>query len=68
LAFAKSLLWRYYLDNNKELKLITTKNYKNLVGKDIQLRSPIYCICSDGICKTCYGKSSEVLNIKNLLI
>jgi hypothetical protein len=25
------------------------------------LRSPLYCIQPDGICKTCYGKLSEVL-------
>lgn len=58
------LIGRYYKSGSK-LKLINKKD-KDIQDKIIKLRSPIYCTCPDGICKTCYGKSSGVLNIKNI--
>lgn len=61
---AKGLLFRYYLDKETQsLKEITIDNYLDLVGQEIQLRSPIYCK-SKQICKTCYGKLYTYLNSK----
>lgn len=52
---AKLLIRRYTTDG-----LITEDNYKNIIGKKINLYSPITCSCEDGICSHCYG---ELYNI-----
>jgi DNA-directed RNA polymerase subunit beta' len=57
---ARMLINRYYLNNDK-LTLITKDNYKDLIQKTIEIRSPILCK-SPGICKTCYGNLYKVLN------
>lgn len=58
---AKSLLWRYYIDDNGNEVLITTNNYKDLIGKTINLRSPILCNTKQ-ICKKCYGNLYKILH------
>lgn len=55
---AKSFLWRYFIGPDGKKHLITTKNYKELIGKKINLRSPIYCN-GKKICKTCYGNMAK---------
>jgi DNA-directed RNA polymerase subunit beta' len=50
---ARMLVNRYQLKNDK-LEKITIKNYKKIVGKVINIRSPIFCK-SPKICTTCYG-------------
>lgn len=57
---AKMLLGRYYVDNNI-LKKIEINDIKNLVGKTIQLRSPILCK-SEKICHKCYGDTYKKLH------
>lgn len=57
---AKTLLWRYHIVND-QLKRITRNNYSDLVGKIINLRSPVYCK-SKKICKTCYGHLYRILH------
>jgi len=66
LKFCKSLIGRYYIEDEK-IKEITLTNYyklaekaKKLKGLIINLRSPIFCTHKK-ICKTCYGKNSEVV-------
>lgn len=59
--FAKTLLWRYIVTNDNKLHLITTKNYKDIVGKKIRLRSPLYCE-NKKVCKKCYGKLHNILH------
>jgi len=49
----KSLEGRYYKTSLGE-KQITPSN-KELIGKTIQLRSPLYCKSLDGICHRCYN-------------
>lgn len=56
----KPIRWRYYIEDGKR-KLIKTSDMESLIGKEIQLRSPIYCK-SDKICKTCYGNLSNILH------
>lgn len=51
---SKTLLWRYFINDDGETELITLKNRKDIIGKRIKLRSPIYCK-SKKICKKCYG-------------
>ena len=57
---ARMLINRFY-NNNNTLELITKDNYKNLIGKIIEIRSPILCK-SPKICKTCYGNLYKNLN------
>jgi transcriptional regulator CtsR len=57
---------RYYLNDKQELTLITHDEEKNILGKKIKVRSPIYCKSKDGICQTCYGNMSNRLNTKNV--
>jgi len=62
-SLASSITGRFYLDERTNaLKFIENINQsKKLINSTIKLRSPLYCIQPDGICKTCYGKLSEVL-------
>ena len=57
---ARMLIGRNFKNGNV-LDLITKENYKALVGKMIEIRSPILCK-SPKICKTCYGELYKNLN------
>ena len=48
-SIAKMLIGRYTIDIH-----ITEDNYKDIIGKTIQLKSPVTCK-APGICKKCYG-------------
>jgi archaellum component FlaC len=62
----KLLHKRFYVDENDEIKLIN-KNDKSLIGKTINLRSPITCACEDnGFCHTCYGEIWKINNTLNI--
>jgi DNA-directed RNA polymerase subunit beta' len=57
---ARMLLNRYYKEGNNLVK-ITKDNYKTLIGKVIEVRSPILCK-NPKICKKCYGDLYQNLN------
>jgi DNA-directed RNA polymerase subunit beta' len=57
---ARMLVNRYYLNGGKLVK-ITPDNYKDIVGKTIEIRSPILCN-SPKLCKICYGDLHKKLN------
>lgn len=59
-----SITGRYYLDEKTNtLKLIANLDQsKKLINSVIKMRSPLYCIQPDGICKTCYGELANTLN------
>lgn len=57
---AKMLVNRWRKTENG-LELITIDNYKQLIGKEIEIRSPILCK-SNKICKKCYGDLYKNLN------
>jgi DNA-directed RNA polymerase subunit beta' len=57
---AKMLINRYMLENETLVK-ITKENYQDIIGKLIQIRSPILCQ-SPRICHTCYGDLHKRLN------
>jgi len=60
---ADIIIGRYYLnERTNKLEEITKDNVKDLIGKKIKLRSPLYCKAEDGICSVCLGKFSEKLN------
>jgi DNA-directed RNA polymerase subunit beta' len=56
---ARMLVRRYYKNNNV-LEKITRENYKSLVGKTIEIRSPILCK-SPKLCQKCYGDLYDVI-------
>ena len=53
---------RYYSEyRGGKLKIIDCRFDDHLIGKYIWLRSPVTCACSNGkVCRTCYGKMSEI--------
>lgn len=59
--FAKSLLWRFYLNSNNIEEYISMENYKTIVSKTIKLRSPVYCI-GKNVCQKCYGNLYKILH------
>jgi hypothetical protein len=62
---AKLIKDRYMVTSTGKPKLI--KDPSALIGKTINLRSPLYCKCEGGnICPTCFGESWKELNTKNL--
>jgi len=72
----KTLMWRYYAEQDGSLGMIGKNNYKkfsqngyktrdgrygDLVNGEIKLRSPIFCE-SKKICKRCYGELYKILH------
>jgi len=57
---ARMLVNRYYKDNNSLVK-ITIDNYKDIIGKTIEIRSPILCK-NPKVCQKCYGDLYQTLN------
>ena len=56
---------RYIVTSTGKPKLI--KDPFALVGKTINMRSPLYCKCENGnICPTCFGESWKELHTKNI--
>jgi DNA-directed RNA polymerase subunit beta' len=59
---ARTLLYRYWLNpETKQEEEITKESYKNIIGKIIKLRSPIFCK-SEKLCKRCYGNLYKILH------
>jgi len=57
---AKMLIGRWFEDG-ENLSLISNENYKSFIGKEIKLRSPIYCKTAK-ICHKCYGQAYKIMN------
>ena len=57
----KSLLGRYYTNKDGHKKLIKLSDTGSLIGRTINLRSPVYCK-NKRICKTCYGNLHKILH------
>ena len=49
---------RYMLDNGKPV-LLTEDKLKSLIGKTIELRTPLYCHLENDFCTVCAGKNIE---------
>lgn len=60
---SKMLLERYFLNDQNKLEKITKENRQSLIGKNIQLRSPIFCK-SEKLCKKCYGDLYKIIHSK----
>ena len=62
---AKIIKDRYIVTSSGKPKLI--KDPSELIGKTINLRSPLYCKCpNSNICPTCYGDSWKLIKNKNI--
>jgi len=57
---ANRLINRYAIVDNNLIK-ITPENVKDIIGKRIKLRSPMYCL-SKKVCTTCYGDDYKLFN------
>lgn len=60
----KWIMYRYIKDGNK-LVMLTPDNYKNYLGKTVEMRSPQYCQ-TESICNKCAGEYYYMLGIKNV--
>jgi hypothetical protein len=60
----KDFLYRYIMDGGK-LVLLTDKNIGGYVGKEVKMRSPMYCTGKKK-CRVCAGLMYEKLNIQNV--
>ena len=58
---ARMLLYRNFINKDGRLDKVSESNLKDLVGKTIKVRSPIFCK-SDQICTTCYGDLYKFLD------
>jgi len=48
-------------NNHKSLFMVEPSNVKDIVGKKVFMRSPMYCT-SEKLCKKCYGETYRYLN------
>lgn len=55
---------RYILDTDGKLLLLTDENIDRYVGKEVRLRSPMYCK-NDKVCSKCAGELFHKMGIKN---
>ena len=63
-SIAKTIKGRYYI-NPRTNNLDIIKDPFKLIGKSIQLRSPLYCKHkNNNLCKTCYGTLGDNINTK----
>jgi DNA-directed RNA polymerase beta' subunit len=67
LKLAKSLVGRYVAkfddEGNVSYDIVTYGNYHTFANRAVNLRSPLFCK-SPKVCKTCYGKTNEILHSK----
>lgn len=60
---AEMLIGRYFYNEDKVLDKVTKSNYKNLIGKSYDFRSPIFCKNYE-ICNKCYGDLKNTFHSK----
>lgn len=58
----KHYLSRYLTDGT----LLTVDNIKSFIGKEVSIRSPLYCRTKGGFCYKCVGEKYKQLNMKNI--
>lgn len=62
----KNVVGKYIVENN-ELHCITVETSKSYVGKIVNMRSPLVCRHTDGICKACGGQLTDYMH-PNILV
>lgn len=61
----RPLLYRYIVEDDGNLTLLTLENINDYVGKTVRMRSPMYCK-SHHICNKCAGELFYKIGIKNI--
>lgn len=56
-----SVVGKFYMDGGT-LCEVTEENSKSLIGKTIDLRSPIGCRYTDGVCEICMGRMKDYIS------
>jgi len=62
----KDFMYRYVLKQNGSLVQITPENADQVKGKEVKLRTPLYCKAKKGICSKCAGTFYYRLGIRNI--
>lgn len=57
-------IYQYIVENGKLIEL-NDDNISSYIGKDVNLRSPMFCTDPDCICNACAGNRPYILQIKN---
>ena len=58
-------LYQYIKLDNGTLINLTSDNYKEYINKNVQIRTPMFCL-TNKICSKCAGSRFEILDIKNV--
>ena len=61
----KDYLYRYIIEGNK-LVCLTPEVIERYVGKEVKMRSPMYCIAKDCICSKCAGENFYKLGKRSI--
>jgi hypothetical protein len=61
----KLLMYRYIRENGKTI-LLDEKNIDKYMGKEVAMRSPVYCMHPKGICQLCIGTMYDKLQIEKI--
>lgn len=64
-SLSKLMLYRVIIDGSK-LVTLTPDVIESYIGKNVKLRSILYCGCDYGCCRTCAGKMYEQLGLTNM--
>jgi len=54
----KSIVGRYVMNDDNTVVLVTPENMQSFVGKDLMVRSAVFCQQPDAICNICAGTNS----------
>lgn len=60
----KNFMYRYIIEG-KKLVMLDESNIKSYIGKEVKMRSPMYCI-GDKLCRYCAGELYTKLGITNI--
>lgn len=65
-VIAENFIYRYIVENGK-LKMLTSDNIKNYVGKTVKMRTANHCKAPDPCyCNVCVGERSYRIGIRNI--
>lgn len=62
----KKLFTYRYIKENGKLVLLDEKNIDKYIGKEVNMRSSVYCAHPKGLCSVCLGTMYDKLQIGNI--
>ncbi len=63
---AADYVYRNHITENKEVVVLTKDTTKELIGKIVHIRSPLFCQTPDGYCFCCMGQTFDTLQQNSL--